>query len=64
LASDGLTDNDLLETHWPATLEPLFNPQANLDQGVAELIELGNKRNGHDNITAIIIRAQVGAFRF
>jgi protein phosphatase len=64
LASDGLTDNDLLETHWQSTLEPLFNPQANLDQGVAELIELGNKRNGHDNITAIIIRAQVGPFRF
>ncbi|MEG4342677.1 serine/threonine phosphatase [Microcoleus sp. A003_D6] len=64
LASDGLTDNDLLETHWQNTLEPLFNPQANLDQGVAELIELGNQRNGHDNITAIIIRAQVGAFRF
>ncbi|MEG5060607.1 serine/threonine phosphatase [Microcoleus sp. A2-C5] len=64
LASDGLTDNDLLETHWRNTLEPLFNPQANLDQGVAELIELANKRNGHDNITAIIIRAQVGPFRF
>ncbi|MEG4519798.1 MULTISPECIES: serine/threonine phosphatase [unclassified Microcoleus] len=64
LASDGLTDNDLLETHWQNTLEPLFNAQADLDQGVAQLIELGNKRNGHDNITAIIIRAQVGAFRF
>ncbi|MFS8118437.1 MAG: serine/threonine phosphatase, partial [Microcoleus sp.] len=64
LASDGLTDNDLLETHWRSTLEPLFNPQANLDEGVAELIELGNKYNGHDNITAIIVRAQVGAFRF
>ncbi|MCY7383425.1 MAG: serine/threonine phosphatase [Microcoleus sp. CAN_BIN18] len=64
LASDGLTDNDLLETHWRSTLEPLFNPQANLDEGVAELIELGNKCNGHDNITAIIVRAQVGAFRF
>jgi protein phosphatase len=64
LASDGLTDNDLLETHWQTDLEPLFHPQANLEQGVAELIELGNKRNGHDNITAIIIRARVGASRF
>ncbi|WP_293366862.1 serine/threonine phosphatase [Microcoleus sp. CAWBG50] len=64
LASDGLTDNDLLETHWRDSLEPLFNPQANLDEGVADLIELGNTRNGHDNITAIIIRAQVGPFRF
>ncbi|WP_293337020.1 serine/threonine phosphatase [Microcoleus sp. CAWBG58] len=64
LASDGLTDNDLLETHWRETLAPLFNPQANLEEGVADLIELGNTRNGHDNITAIIIRAQVGPFRF
>jgi protein phosphatase len=64
LASDGLTDNDLLETHWQTDLEPLFHPQANLEQGVAQLIEIGNKRNGHDNITAIIIRAQVGAPRF
>lgn len=64
LASDGLTDNDLLETHWRETLAPLFNPQANLDEAVADLIELGNTRNGHDNITAIIIRAQVGPFRF
>ena len=64
LASDGLTDNDLLETNWQTDLEPLFHPQANLEQGVAKLIELGNKRNGHDNITAIVIRAQVGASRF
>jgi protein phosphatase len=64
LASDGLTDNDLLETCWQTDLEPLFHPQANLEQGVANLIELGNKRNGHDNITAIIIRAQVGSSRF
>jgi protein phosphatase len=64
LASDGLTDNNLLENCWQSDLEPLFHPQANLEQGVANLIELGNKRNGHDNITAIIIRAQVGASQF
>jgi protein phosphatase len=64
LASDGLTDNDLLETNWQTDLEPLFHPQADLERGVADLIELGNKRNGHDNITAIVIRAQVGPARF
>ncbi len=64
LASDGLTDNNLLETHWQTCLEPLLHPQADLEQGVAKLIELGNKHNGHDNITAIVIRAQVGASRF
>ncbi len=64
LASDGLTDNNLLETNWQTCLEPLLHPQADLEQGVAKLIELGNKHNGHDNITAIVIRAQVGASRF
>ncbi len=64
LASDGLTDNNLLETNWQVCLEPLLNPQADLAQGVAKLIELGNKHNGHDNITAIVIRAQIGASRF
>ncbi len=64
LASDGLTDNNLLETNWQNCLEPLLQPQADLEQGVAKLIELGNKHNGHDNITAIVIRAQVGASRF
>jgi protein phosphatase len=64
LASDGLTDNNLLETNWQTCLEPLLHPQADLEQGVAKLIELGNKHNGHDNITVIVIRAQVGASRF
>lgn len=59
LCSDGLTDNDLLETHWRTHLEPLLKSQANLEQGVSELIELANHYNGHDNITAIAIRAGV-----
>lgn len=57
LASDGLTDNQLLENNWQTHLEPLLNKQANLDLGVSRLIDLANQYNGHDNITAIIIRA-------
>ncbi|MDF0551986.1 serine/threonine phosphatase [Kamptonema sp. UHCC 0994] len=64
LASDGLTDNNFLETHWQSKLEPLLNPQSNLEQGVKELIDLANQHNGHDNITAIVIRAQVRPYRF
>ena len=63
LASDGLTDNNLLETHWESKLKPLLNPQTNLEQGVKELIDLANQYNGHDNITAIVIRAQVRTYR-
>ncbi len=59
LCSDGLTDNDLLEKHWETHVQPLISSQTNLDQGVAELIDLANQYNGHDNVTAISIRAKV-----
>lgn len=59
LASDGLSDNDLLETHWQTHLEPLLSSGANLERGVTELIDLANQHNGHDNITGILIRAKV-----
>lgn len=59
LCSDGLTDNDLLETYCKTHVEPLLSSQTNLEQGVTQLIELANQYNGHDNITAIAIRAKV-----
>lgn len=59
LASDGLTDNDLLETHLKTHVEPLLQPDVNLEQGVDALIDLANEKNGHDNITAIAVRALV-----
>ncbi|HEY9748273.1 MAG TPA: serine/threonine phosphatase, partial [Allocoleopsis sp.] len=59
LCSDGLSDHDLLETHWRSHLEPLLSSQANLERGVTQLIDLANQYNGHDNITAIAIRVRV-----
>lgn len=59
LASDGLTDNNLLETNWQTHLKPLLSSNANLDKGTRELIDLANKYNGHDNITAVLVRAKV-----
>ncbi|NEP81317.1 MAG: serine/threonine phosphatase [Okeania sp. SIO3B3] len=59
LASDGLTDNEFLENSWKNLLEPLLDKQANLEFGVNQLINLANQYNGHDNITAIVIRALV-----
>jgi protein phosphatase len=59
LCSDGLTDNELLETYWSSHLEPLLHTQVNLEQGVSQLIDLANQHNGHDNITAVAIRARV-----
>ncbi|MHC5732018.1 MAG: serine/threonine phosphatase, partial [Nostoc sp.] len=34
LASDGLSDNDLLETYWQTHLEPLLSSAVNLERGV------------------------------
>ncbi len=59
LASDGLTDNQLLENYGKTYLEPLLDKKANLEQGVNQLIDLANQCNGHDNITAIVIRVLV-----
>ncbi|NJP09170.1 MAG: serine/threonine phosphatase [Leptolyngbyaceae cyanobacterium RU_5_1] len=59
LCSDGLSDNDLLEKHWESHVQPLLSSQTNLDKGVSQLIELANRYNGHDNVTAIAIRAKV-----
>ncbi len=59
LASDGLTDNDLLDNHWQTHIAPLISSRFNLEQGVSQLIELANQHNGHDNITAIVVRAKL-----
>ncbi len=59
LASDGLSDNDLLEQYWETHLKPLLSSAASLEGGVKSLIDLANQYNGHDNITAIVIRAKV-----
>jgi serine/threonine protein phosphatase PrpC/ribosomal protein L40E len=59
ICSDGLSDHELIETHWQTHLAPLLSSRANLDQGILQLIELANEHNGHDNITAILIRVKV-----
>ncbi|HEY9866169.1 MAG TPA: hypothetical protein V6D21_18500, partial [Candidatus Obscuribacterales bacterium] len=59
LASDGLTDNNLLEIFCETQLNPLLNPETPLATAVDGLIALANQHNGHDNITAIVVRAWV-----
>lgn len=59
LASDGLTDNNLLEIFCETQLNPLLNPETPLAAAVDGLIALANQHNGHDNITAIVVRAWV-----
>lgn len=58
LCSDGLSDNDLLEQYCSSHIEPLLHSQVDLEEGVNQLIELANEQNGHDNITAIVVRVK------
>jgi protein phosphatase len=60
LASDGLTDNQLLENYWLTNVAPLLSSSANLQHGVDRLIDFANEYNGHDNITALVVRAKLG----
>ena len=59
LCSDGLSDNDLLENHVKSHVEPMLRSRADLDEGIANLIDLANEHNGHDNITAIGVRVKL-----
>lgn len=59
LCSDGLSDNQLIENYWETYLDPLIASNANLEQGVMKLIEFANEYNGHDNITALLIRVKL-----
>lgn len=59
LCSDGLSDNNLLETHWETLLLPLLSSSVQLEQGLYQLVEFANQYNGHDNITGILVRLKV-----
>ncbi|NJN21693.1 MAG: serine/threonine phosphatase [Leptolyngbya sp. RL_3_1] len=59
LCSDGLSDNDFLENHVDTHIEPLLRSRADLEEGVSQLVELANEHNGHDNITAMMLRIKV-----
>ena len=59
LVSDGLSDNDLLENYWQTHLLPLLTSNGHLESCLSNLIDLANEYNGHDNITAILIRVRV-----
>ena len=59
LCSDGLSDNDFIESNWAEHLEPLISGEAALQSGLFKLVDLANEHNGHDNITAILLRIKL-----
>jgi protein phosphatase len=59
LCSDGLCDNNLLEENWQEYLEPLISSNSNLQEGLFKLVDFANQYNGHDNITAVLVRIKL-----
>ena len=59
LCSDGLCDRNLLEENWQEYLQPLISSSSNLEEGLFKLIDFANEYNGHDNITAVLIRIKL-----
>ena len=59
LCSDGLSDNDLLEKNWQEYLEPLISSGSDLQDGLFNLVNFANEYNGHDNITAVLMRIKL-----
>ncbi len=58
LCSDGLSDNEIVESHWQELI-PLLSPESDLKTGVKDLVQLGNDLNGRDNISAILVHCQI-----
>lgn len=61
LCSDGLSDFDLVEQCWQTDILPILDGEVDLAHASRQLVEIGNTRNGHDNITVALVRCQIDA---
>ncbi|MFP4253406.1 MAG: PP2C family protein-serine/threonine phosphatase [Halothece sp.] len=61
LCSDGLSDNDLVESYWEEEILPILTEGKDLKQVTQRLINLANRLNGHDNVTVSLVKCSVSA---
>ena len=61
LCSDGLSDFDLVEQCWQTDILPILDGEVDLARASRQLVEIGNTRNGHDNITVALVHCQINA---
>lgn len=59
LCSDGLSDSDRVEQFWEEEILPVLEAKVDLETAAARLIEIGNRLNGHDNVTVALVRCRV-----
>lgn len=51
LCSDGLSDNDLVDSFWQSTLLPVLAGEQDIAAASQELVTIANTQNGYDNVT-------------
>jgi protein phosphatase len=61
LCSDGLSDYDRVDQYWQQEIVPLLQREKEIEAVGDRLIELSNRKNGHDNVTIGLIYCQVQA---
>ncbi len=59
LCSDGLSDNNLVDKYWQLEILPVLTGEMDLSEATQRLIELANQKNGHDNVTVVLVHYQV-----
>ena len=59
LCSDGLSDFDRVEQYWQSEILPILKGEIDLPKAAKNLLNIGIKKNGHDNITLALIHCQV-----
>ncbi|MEB3340980.1 protein phosphatase 2C domain-containing protein [Okeania sp.] len=55
LCSDGLSDNDWVEKSWTEYTPKVLRGEMSLQQAVEYLMKLANEKNGHDNVSVVLI---------
>jgi protein phosphatase len=58
LCSDGLSDYDRVEEIVDIHIRPILTSNISLHKSVENLIDQGNQRNGHDNVTVALVRCR------
>ncbi|MEP0912044.1 protein phosphatase 2C domain-containing protein [Leptolyngbya sp. GB1-A1] len=59
LCSDGLCDNDRVEEIWDTEILPVLAGKLDLLTLTRNLIDIGNTRNGYDNVTVGLLSCQI-----
>ncbi|MCW6036556.1 protein phosphatase 2C domain-containing protein [Spirulina subsalsa FACHB-351] len=61
LCSDGLSDDDRVDQYWATEILPILTEKRDLKTVTDRLMEIGQTKNGHDNITIALVHCQVQA---